>query len=641
MASITIRQLDESLKKCLRLRAARNGRSMEDEARTILRHAAAGDVSEPGVPIARGTPAGSRSSAAAPSAASGSATDDDAPSARVVLVIGGGIAAYKSLDLIRRLRERGAAVRCILTAAAQQFVTPLAAGALAGERAFTDLFDAAAEFDVGHIRLAREADLIVVAPATADLMAKMAGGHADDLASAVLLATGAPVLIAPAMNPHMWEHAATRRNLAQLVDDGVAVIGPNAGEMAEAGEAGVGRMAEPLEIAAAAEPFLAAHGARALAGIRMVVTSGPTHEPIDPVRYIANRSSGKQGHAIAAAAAAAGAAVTLVSGPVDLPDPAGVTTVRVETAQQMLAAVLAALPADVAVFAAAVADWRVDKANARKIKKQAGGAPGLVLVENPDILATVARRKAGRPRLVIGFAAETDRLIEHAKAKLARKGCDWIVANDVSEETGIMGGDRNTVHLVTADGVETPGRRSRKPPLQGPSLPILRPRWHGHERRPMTGRAEIRVLRLPHGADLPLPAYQSAGAAGIDLLAAVPVTAPVTIAPGERAMIPTGIAIALPPATEGQVRPRSGLAANHGVTVLNAPGTIDADYRGEIQVILINLGRASFTVHRGMRIAQLVIAPTMQATICEVASLDETTRGVGGFGSTGGNDRSE
>jgi phosphopantothenoylcysteine decarboxylase/phosphopantothenate--cysteine ligase len=287
-------------------------------------------------------------------------------------------------------------------------------------------------------------------------MAKMAGGHADDLASAVLLATGAPVLIAPAMNPHMWEHKATRRNLARLIGDGVAVVGPNAGEMAEAGEAGVGRMAEPLEIAAAAEPYLGGSGDKPLAGVRMIVTSGPTHEPIDPVRYIANRSSGKQGHAIAAAAAAAGAAVTLVSGPVNVPDPPGVTIVKVEAAQEMLTAVTKALPADVAVFAAAVADWRVETPTARKIKKQdGGGAPRLELTENPDILASVARRKTGRPRLVIGFAAETDHLVEHAKAKLARKGCDWIVANDVSEETGIMGGDRNTVHLVTAEGVES------------------------------------------------------------------------------------------------------------------------------------------------------------------------------------------
>ena len=452
MASITIRQLDDDLKKRLRLRAARNGRSMEDEARTILRKAADGDDTD--------SRAGMRARPVARSAAERPAREPDADRAhgarRVLLIIGGGIAAYKSLDLIRRLKERGLAVRCILTKAAREFITPLSAGALSGERVFTDLFDTTTELDVGHIRLARDADLIVVAPATADLMAKMAGGHADDLATAVLLATDRAVLVAPAMNPHMWQHPATRRNLARLADDGIAVVGPHAGEMAEAGEAGIGRMAEPLDIVAAALPFLAIAGNdRPLRGKRVIVSSGPTHEPIDPVRYIANRSSGKQGHAIAAAAAAAGADVTLVSGPVNLPDPAGVATIKVETAQDMLAAVTKALPADVAIFAAAVADWRVDEPNASKIKKQAGGLPKLGLIENPDILATVAHRTSARPRLVIGFAAETDRLIEHAKAKLVRKGCDWIVANDVSAESGVMGGDRNTVHLVTARGVES------------------------------------------------------------------------------------------------------------------------------------------------------------------------------------------
>jgi phosphopantothenoylcysteine decarboxylase/phosphopantothenate--cysteine ligase len=281
----------------------------------------------------------------------------------------------------------------------------------------------------------------------------MTGGHADDLASAVLLATDKKILLAPAMNPRMWANKATQRNLAQLAADGVAVVGPNAGEMAESGEAGIGRMAEPLEIVAAAQELLTGT-AGLLAGRRMIVTSGPTHEPIDPVRYIANRSSGKQGHAIAAAAAAAGAAVTLISGPVQVPDPPGVTTVRVETARQMLAAVDAALPADVAVFAAAVADWRTAEQSREKIKKSAKGTPELALIENPDILATVAHRKAGRPALVIGFAAETENIVEQAKAKLARKGCDWILANDVSPETGVMGGDSNTVHLVTANGVE-------------------------------------------------------------------------------------------------------------------------------------------------------------------------------------------
>jgi phosphopantothenoylcysteine decarboxylase / phosphopantothenate---cysteine ligase len=377
-------------------------------------------------------------------------------SKRILLLIGGGIAAYKSLDLIRRLKERGAGVRVIMTKAAQHFVTPLSAGAIAGERAYVDLFDAVTEFDIGHIRLARDADLVVVAPATADLMAKMAGGHADDLASTVLIATDKPILIAPAMNPHMWSHRATQRNLAQLTADGVATVGPNEGEMAEAGEAGPGRMAEPLEIVAAIERLIAARSAPrgVLAGRHVLVTSGPTHEAIDPVRYLANRSSGKQGHAIARAAAEAGATVTLVSGPVKLPDPPGMRVVHVESARAMLAAVEAGLPADAAVFAAAVADWRVAETRAQKTKKNTAGPPMLALVENPDILATIARRKANRPRLVVGFAAETEHVIENAREKLAKKGCDWIVANDVSKETGIMGGDRNTVHLVTARGIE-------------------------------------------------------------------------------------------------------------------------------------------------------------------------------------------
>lgn len=442
MASLTVRQLDDKLKTLLRLRAARHGRSMEDEVRVILKDAAvdAGrDVLERFEPGARASPQNSRA--------------DKTDTKRVLLIIGGGIAAYKSLDLIRRLQDRGLRVRCVLTRAAQQFVTALAAGALAGERAHTDLFDAQTEFDVGHIRLARDTDLIVVAPATADLVAKMAGGHADDLATAVLLATDKPILLAPAMNPRMWSAKATRRNLAQLASDGAHIVGPNIGEMAERGEAGLGRMAEPTEIAAAAEALLRADGP--LSGRRILVTSGPTHEPIDPVRFIANRSSGKQGHAIAAAAAFAGAAVTLVSGPVEVPDPPGVTVMKVETARQMLDAVEKALPADVAVFAAAVADWRVERASGSKIKKQKGCQQQLGLIENPDILATVAHRKSGRPSLVIGFAAETDDVIANAKAKLRRKGCDWILANDVSPETGIMGGDSNTVHLVTAAGVES------------------------------------------------------------------------------------------------------------------------------------------------------------------------------------------
>ncbi|MCK0207490.1 bifunctional phosphopantothenoylcysteine decarboxylase/phosphopantothenate--cysteine ligase CoaBC [Starkeya koreensis] len=375
---------------------------------------------------------------------------------RILLVIGGGIAAYKSLDLIRRLKERGAGVRVVMTAAAQHFVTPLAAGALSHDRVFTELFDREAEHDIGHIRLSREADLIVVAPATADLMAKMAHGLADDLATAVLLASDRPVLLAPAMNPLMWANPATRRNAAQLAADGIAFVGPNAGAMAERGEDGPGRMAEPLEIAAAAERLLAPAGP--LKGRHLLVTSGPTHEPIDPVRYIANRSSGKQGHAIAAAAARAGAQVTLVSGPVSLPDPAGVDVRHVESAREMLAAVEAALPADAAVFAAAVADWRAASEAAEKMKKDGGTLPPLTLTENPDILATIAHLSNRRPRLVVGFAAETQNVVTYAQAKRARKGCDWIVANDVSQRSGIpggvMGADSNEVHLISAEGVE-------------------------------------------------------------------------------------------------------------------------------------------------------------------------------------------
>jgi phosphopantothenoylcysteine decarboxylase/phosphopantothenate--cysteine ligase len=449
MASLTVRQLDDKLKKRLRLRAAKNGRSVEEEIRTILRTAAAED----GMFATDETHPDAQRNARADAA--GDAKRERAPQQkRVLLVIGGGIAAYKSLDLIRRLRERGLAVRVVMTEAARQFVTPLAAGALAGERAFTELFDPQSEFDVGHIRLAREAELIVVAPATADLIARMAHGLANDLATAVLLASGARVLIAPAMNPAMWAHRATRRNVETLAADGVRMVGPNAGEMAEANEAGVGRMAEPVEIAEAAVALLARE-AGALAGKRVLVTSGPTHEPIDPVRYIANRSSGKQGHAIAQAARDAGAAVTLVSGPVNIPDPAGIKVVKVETARDMLRAVEAALPADAAVFAAAVADWRTAQSTAQKIKKKAGATPELALVENPDILAATAQRRRGRPQLVVGFAAETQNVVENAKAKLKRKGCDWIVANDVSAESGVMGGDVNTVHLVTADGVES------------------------------------------------------------------------------------------------------------------------------------------------------------------------------------------
>ena len=389
---------------------------------------------------------------------------------RVLLIIGGGIAAYKCLDLVRRLRERGHSVRCVMTKAAQEFVTPLAVGAISNERVATELFDLDGEREIGHIRMAREADIVVVAPATADLMARMAQGHANDLATAVLLATRAPVLVAPAMNPAMWTHAATQRNVRQLERDGAAFIGPNAGEMAEQGEAGVGRMAEVPELVARIDEMLGASdtsgfgfitvgAARAqrplLAGRHVLVTSGPTHEPIDPVRYIANRSSGKQGHAIAAAAHKLGARVTLISGPVQIADPEGVTVQHVETADDMLAAVNAALPADVAVFAAAVADWRVATPGRGKIKKAAGDAPpALNLVENPDILRTIAKRGTGRPALVVGFAAETQSVVANAQAKLKAKGVDWIVANDVSETAGVFGRERNQVHFVSAAGVE-------------------------------------------------------------------------------------------------------------------------------------------------------------------------------------------
>ena len=369
---------------------------------------------------------------------------------RILLIIGGGIAAYKSLLLVRLLRGAGAAVTPVLTHAAEQFVTPLSVAALAGEKVHTALFDLTAEAEMGHIELSRSADLIVVAPATADLMAKMAIGRADDLASTVLLATDTRVLMAPAMNVRMWQHAATQRNLATLRADGIGCVGPDDGEMA-CGEFGPGRMAEPEAIFAAIVALLSD---RPLAGKHAVVTSGPTHEPIDPVRFIANRSSGRQGTAIAAALRDLGAWVTFVTGPAEVPPPDGVNVVPVETALQMLAAVQAALPADAAVFAAAVADWRVANAAGSKLKKDGSGkAPALQFTENPDILAIVSKG-AMRPRLVVGFAAETDDLLAHARAKRAKKGCDWIVANDVSAATGIMGGAENAVTLITGETEE-------------------------------------------------------------------------------------------------------------------------------------------------------------------------------------------
>jgi phosphopantothenoylcysteine decarboxylase/phosphopantothenate--cysteine ligase len=368
---------------------------------------------------------------------------------RVLLIMAGGIAAYKSLDLIRRLRERGAAVRVVMTKGAQQFITPLSAGSLSADRVYTDLFSLTEESEMGHLRLAAEADLVVVAPATADLLAKMAAGIADDLASTALLATDKPILVAPAMNTRMWRNPATQANLVVLEQRGVQRVGPNAGSLAE-GETGPGRMAEPLEIVAAAQQLL---GGGALKGRRAIVTSGPTHEAIDPVRYIANRSSGKQGHAIAAALARAGAETVLVSGPTALADPPGVTVVHVQSAREMLSACEKALPADIAVCAAAVADWRVETAP-QKLKKKNNTPPALKLVENPDILASLSKAGNRRPRLVVGFAAETEKVVEHAREKRAKKGCDWILANDVSPAAGTFGGDANTVHVIDEAGVE-------------------------------------------------------------------------------------------------------------------------------------------------------------------------------------------
>lgn len=390
---------------------------------------------------------------------------------RILLIIGGGISAYKCLDLVRRAREQGISVRAVMTRAATEFITPLSVGALTNDRVFTDLFDLSDEREIGHIRLSREADLVIVAPATADLLAKMAGGHADDLASTVLMATDNPVLVAPAMNPHMWRHPATCRNVEQLKADGIHFVGPNFGEMAERDETGEGRLAEVPEIIALAASLLAkSNAARSvttlrtrppLTGRHVLVTSGPTYEPIDPVRFIANRSTGKQGHAIAKAAFALGARVTLVTGPVELPNPKGVETLDVETARQMLDAVHDSLPADIAVFVAAVADWRAANVSREKIKKT-GERPAIDLVENPDILATVAKLGLERPPLVIGFAAETEDVIAYAKKKLKTKGADWIAANDVSPETHVFGNDTNTVHLVTHADVENWPRMSKE-----------------------------------------------------------------------------------------------------------------------------------------------------------------------------------
>jgi phosphopantothenoylcysteine decarboxylase/phosphopantothenate--cysteine ligase len=377
---------------------------------------------------------------------------------RILLIIGGGIAAFKSLDLIRRLRDQGATVTPVLTRAAEEFVTPLSASALAAQKVYRDLFDLTDEAEMGHIELSRAADLVVVAPATADLMAKMAHGHANDLASTLLMATDKHVLIAPAMNVRMWEHPATRRNLAMLHGDGVLVVGPDEGNMA-CGEFGPGRMSEVPDIVGAVAAALADGP---LKGKHVLVTSGPTHEPIDPVRYIANRSSGAQGTALAAALRDLGARVSFITGPASVPPPTGVDVIRVETAAQMAGAVKVALPADAAVFAAAVADWRVENAASQKMKKDGSGRfPKLDFAENPDILASISQMGKGRPGLVVGFAAETENVTDHATAKRARKGCDWIVANDVSPETGIMGGAENAVTLITGDGAEPWPRLSK------------------------------------------------------------------------------------------------------------------------------------------------------------------------------------
>lgn len=377
----------------------------------------------------------------------------------ILLIISGGIAAYKSLELIRLLKTAGVRVRVIMTRAAKEFVSPLTVASLTGEKVHDELFNLTDEIEMGHIELSRAADLLVVAPATADLMAKMAHGHADDLASTTLLATDKQVLIAPAMNVRMWTHAATARNLAQLKRDGVLVVGPNEGEMA-CGEFGPGRMSEPAEIVAAIEAALASKTGP-LAGKKVLITAGPTREAIDPVRYISNHSSGKQGYAIAEAAARLGAEVALVSGPVEVPAPAGVRMVAVESAVDMLAACERELPCDIAIFAAAVADWRVADEATQKIKKDGKGVPALKFVENPDILKAIAKRGLQRPGLVVGFAAETENLIENARDKLSKKGCDLIVANDVSKGRDVFGGDQNSVHLVTASGVESWGLLSK------------------------------------------------------------------------------------------------------------------------------------------------------------------------------------
>ncbi len=464
MASITIRKLDSKTKQWLRVRAAKNGNSMEEEARLLFDELQSNESdSNSGIAnTANIVPASTSKPSTPPVVKTSSVPAESSATQRneilndkhILLIISGGIAAYKCLTLIRRLRERGARIRTVMTRAAEEFVTPLSISALTAERVYSDLFSHDDEHDVGHIRLSREADLVIVVPATANLIAKMANGLANDLASTILLATNKPVLIAPAMNPLMWEHSATSRNIQTLINDGIHIIGPGVGEMAESGEAGTGRMAEPEEILSAIE-LLLDDRPKPLAGLSAVVTSGPTREAIDPVRYLTNHSSGKQGHSIAFALHEAGATVTLVSGPVSIPDPSGVSVVPVESAEEMRSAVDAALPADIAIFVAAVADWRPASNADEKIKKGKSKAPpALKLIENTDILKGIGTLKKDRPSLVIGFAAETQDLIKHGKAKLVKKGANWILANDVSDEAGVMGGDQNTIKLISNTGVE-------------------------------------------------------------------------------------------------------------------------------------------------------------------------------------------
>ena len=489
---------------------------------------------------------------------------------------------------------------------------------------------------IGHIELSRAADLVVVAPATANLLARMAGGLADDLATTLLLATDKRTLVAPAMNVRMWEHAATQRNVERLKADGVLFVGPEAGPMA-CGEFGPGRLAEPPAIIEAIERALAAgallddwrpRSRGPLSGRHVIVTSGPTYEPIDPVRFLGNRSSGRQGHAIAQAALSADARVTLVSGPVSLPDPIGATVIHVETAVEMRAAVEAALPADAFIGAAAVADWRVETVAGAKIKKGDRGSPTVRLVENPDILAEICNNKASRPAVVIGFAAETEDVAANASAKLHRKGCDLIVANSVAKGTSTFGGadESGPAHRRERGGVvavnEQGGRCGSNHTPSG-------------RRTVEASMITIVYRQMPHAEGLQLPSYGSEDASGMDLVAALPVDAGVVLGPGERALIPTGLAIELPRGFEAQIRPRSGLALHDGVTVLNSPGTVDADYRGEIGVILINFGKKPFEVRRGARIAQLVVCSVERVALIAGARLTSTARGSSGFGSTG------